>query len=170
MVKGRYVKAGAKRPAGMKAQSAKTSAKKGGEKPVLYKKLLAMKLDSGKIKQHFGGKTLSQLTLDQLKTLHSNASSYKKAAKKSPAKKARKSPAKKARKSPAKKSPLKKAAKSAKKAAKAAKKTASELKLVRSACPSKLTATRGKTVSTLTLKAATKGSKECHYNRDGKRA
>ena len=162
MVKGRYVKAGAKRPAGMKAQSAKTSAKKGGEKPVLYKKLLAMKLDSGKIKQHFGGKTLSQLTLDQLKTLHSNASSYKKAAKKSPAKKARKSPAKK--------SPLKKAAKSAKKAAKAAKKTASELKLVRSACPSKLTATRGKTVSTLTLKAATKGSKECHYNRDGKRA
>ena len=162
MVKGRYVKAGAKRPAGMKAQSAKTSAKKGGEKPVLYKKLLAMKLDSGKIKQHFGGKTLSQLTLDQLKTLHSNASSYKKAAKKSPAKKARKSPAKK--------SPLKKAAKSAKKAAKAAKKTASELKLVRSACPSKLTATRGKTVSTLTLKAATKGSKECHYKRDGKRA
>ena len=162
MVKGRYVKAGAKRPAGMKAQSAKTSAKKGGEKPVLYKKLLAMKLDSGKIKQHFGGKTLSQLTLDQLKTLHSNASSYKKAAKKSPAKKARKSPAKK--------SPLKKAAKSAKKAAKAAKKTASELKLARSACPSKLTATRGKTVSTLTLKAATKGSKECHYNRDGKRA
>ena len=165
-------------------------------KEKLYKRLLAMKLDSGKIKQHFGA-TLSGLSKKQLETLAGNVDSYRKSAakpkakrvvkKKSPAKKssAKKSSAKKssAKKSPAKKSPVKKvaakkvAAKKARKspakkvAAKKARKspakkmTASELKLARSACPSRIVATRGTRKSLLTLKSAGKGSATCSYAR-----
>jgi len=139
---------------------------KKGEKVALYKKLLAMKLDSAKIRRQFGN-TLSKLTLAQLKTLHGNVAAYKKSAKKPAAKKvaAKKSSGKKSsgKKSnwsirAPKKSPVKKAGK-----------TASQKKLARSACPNKLSRTAGGVQSKLTLKAATKGAKECLYKREGHR-
>jgi len=90
-----YVKAvvRSKSPSKKKSPAKKSSMKSARgrgmtEKQMLYKKLAAMKLDGAKIKQYFNGRSLSQLSLDQLKTLHKNVKSYKKEdAKKSPAKK-----------------------------------------------------------------------------------